>query len=275
MLKKSESDWGGAVAEIAGCIRQRHPLIHHMTNFVVMNDTANATLALGASPVMAHAVEEVAELAGIAGALLLNPGTLNPEWVEAMLVAGKRANEADVPIIYDPVGVGATRLRNETGARFLRELKMAVIRGNSGEIGALAGMGGAVRGVDSLKDVGNPEFVAATLAARQKNVVVITGKRDIVSDGVRVLGIDNGHPMLQNITGSGCMVTTVIAAFCAVEKDFILAAAAGLAYYGLAAEIAGEKSSGPGSFRTALIDALYEMRPEEVKSGVRIVELTA
>ena len=273
MSKKQEDDWGEVVAEIAGRIRKQHPLIHHITNFVVMNDTANATLAVGASPVMAHAVEEVAELAGIAGALVLNPGTLNPAWVEAMLIAGKCANEKGVPIVYDPVGVGATRLRNETGERFLRELRLAVIRGNSGEIGALAGMGGAVRGVDSIEAVTDPEEVAVNLANRQKSVVAITGKRDVVSDGARTLGIDNGHPMLQNITGSGCMVTTIIAAFCAVEKDPLLAAATGLAYYGLAAEIAGAKTSGPGSFRTALIDALYELTPEQIKAGIKIVEL--
>lgn len=266
---------GAAVADIAVRIRQKHPLIHHITNFVVMNDTANATLAVGASPVMAHAAEEVAELAGIAGALLLNPGTLNPEWVDAMLIAGKRANEAGVPIVYDPVGVGATRLRNETGARFLKELRLGVIRGNSGEIGALAGMGGAVRGVDSLEGVSDPEKVASELARRQQSVVVITGKRDIVSDGKRTFGVDNGHPMLQNITGSGCMATTVIAAFCAVEKDFLLAAAAGLAYYGMAAECAGKRSEGPGSFRTALIDAIYQLTPEQVRTGARIIDLKA
>lgn len=266
------NNWGTRVADIAVRIREERPLIHHITNFVVMNDTANATLAVGASPVMAHAAEEVAELAGIAGALVLNPGTLSVEWVEAMLIAGKRAGEAGVPVVYDPVGVGATRLRNETGARFLKELRLAVIRGNSGEIGTLAGMGGAVRGVDSLEGVADPEKVASELARRLQSVVVITGKRDILSDGKRTLGVDNGHPMLQKITGSGCMATTIISAFCAVEKDFLVAAAAGLAYYGMAAERAGKRSEGPGSFRTALIDALYQLTPEQVRTGTRIID---
>ncbi len=272
-MQKKSKDWGSAVAEIAGRIREKHPLIHHITNFVVMNDTANATLAIGASPVMAHAREEVAELAAVAGALVLNPGTLTPGWVEAMLIAGKQANKAGVPIVYDPVGVGATKLRNETGERFLKELELAVIRGNSGEIGALAGMGGSVRGVDSVQGVRDPDAVAARLAADQKSVVVITGRRDVVSDGERTLGVDNGHPMLQNITGSGCMVTTVIAAFCAVEKDFLVAAAAGLSYYGLAAEIAGKRTRGPGSFRTALLDALYQLTQKQIEAGTRIVDL--
>ncbi len=271
--QRAVNDWGERVAEIAGRIREKHPLIHHITNFVVMNDTANATLAVGASPVMAHAREEVAELTAIAGALVLNPGTLNPDWVEAMLIAGRKANRAGVPIVYDPVGVGATKLRNETGAKFMKRLRLAVIRGNSGEIGALSGMGGAVRGVDSVQSVDDPAAVAKSLAARRECVVVITGRRDILSDGKRTLGVDNGHPMLQNITGSGCMVTTVIAAFCAVEKDFLAAAAAGLAYYGLAAELAGRKTKGPGSFRTALLDALYLLTPAQVKKGVRIIEI--
>ncbi|OPY86464.1 MAG: Hydroxyethylthiazole kinase [Syntrophaceae bacterium PtaU1.Bin231] len=273
MPGKSKSRWGAVTAELSARIRQEQPLIHHITNFVVMNDTANATLAVGASPVMAHAKEEVADLAAGAGALVLNPGTLEPAWVEAMLAAGKRANRTGVPIIYDPVGVGATPYRSKTGRQFLKTLRFAVIRGNSGEIGALSGFGGAVRGVDSAAGVDDPEHVTAALAKRARTVAVLTGKRDILSDGLRVLGVDNGHPMLQTITGSGCMVTTVIAAFCAVESDFLAAAAAGLAYYGLAAQIAGRKAKGPGSFRTALLDALYLMTPAQIEAGVRITVL--
>ncbi len=266
-------NWGTITADLAVRIRQQRPLIHHITNYVVMNDTANATLAIGASPVMAHALEEVAELAQIAGALVLNPGTLSTDWVEAMLVAGKQANAVGVPIVYDPVGVGATRLRNETGARFLRELDLAVIRGNAGEIGALSGVGGMVRGVDSAADLEDAQAVVAAFARRQKSVVAITGALDLLSDGQRVVGVDNGHPMLQNITGSGCMVTAVIGAFCAVEEDYLVAAAAALAYYGLAAEVAGGKTKGPGSFRTALLDALYQLTPDQVAQGVRMVSL--
>ena len=154
MAVKTENQWGEITAELAERIRLQHPLIHHITNYVVMNDTANATLALGASPVMAHAREEVAELVSVAGALVLNPGTLSRDWVESMLIAGRRANEIGVPIVYDPVGAGATRLRNETGRSFLDQLRLAVIRGNSGEIGALSGLGGQVRGSTPLKDSG-------------------------------------------------------------------------------------------------------------------------
>lgn len=265
--------FGAVCAELLIRIHDRHPLVHHITNFVVMNDTANLTLALGALPVMAHAREEVAEMVGAAGALVLNPGTLSPEWVEAMLIAGRRANELGIPVIYDPVGVGATRLRNETGERFLSELRLAVVRGNSGEVGALAGAGGRVKGVESVEEVKDPVQVSRNLASKYRTVVAITGKRDILSDGRRSLGVDNGHPMLKTITGSGCMATTAVATFCAVEEDALIAAAAALACYGLAAEFAAERAEGPGTFRAGLLDEVYRLTPEQVESGVRIVEV--
>lgn len=273
MAKSTHNPYGDKFAEILMRIREKHPLIHHMTNFVVMNDTANATLALGALPVMAHAKEEVAEMVSAAGALVLNPGTLTPEWVEAMLIAGKRANELAIPVIYDPVGVGATKLRNETGQRFLDLLKLAAIRGNSGEVGALAGAGGVVKGVESVEGVKDPVKVAQELAAKYNTVVAITGKRDIISDGRRVLGVDNGHPMLKTITGTGCMATTVVAIFCAVESDYMLATTAALACYGLAAERAARRAKAPGSFRSALLDALYRLTPAQVRLGTKVVEV--
>jgi len=203
----------------------------------------------------------------------LNPGTLAADWVTAMLIAGRRANQIGVPIIYDPVGVGATKLRTTTGRRFLKSLRLTVIRGNSGEIGALAGAGGAVRGVDSVTGVAEPIRVAKNLAQRSATVVAITGPRDFVSDGRRELGIDNSHALLQTITGSGCMATTAIAAFCAVTPDPLVATAAALACYGLAAEHAARRARGPGSFRSELLDALYQLTPTQIKTGVRIVEL--
>ena len=272
MAKRNQ--FGAVCAELLTRIHAKHPLIHHITNFVVMNDTANVTLALGALPVMAHATEEVAEMVGAAGALVLNPGTLTPEWVAAMLIAGKRANELGVPIVYDPVGVGATKLRNETGARLLRELRLAVVRGNSGEVGALAGAGGIVKGVESVEGVKDPVQVARDLARRSNTVVAITGKRDIISDGARVLGVDNGHAMLKTITGTGCMATTVVAIFCAVESDYLIASAAALACYGLAAQRAARRAKGPGAFRAALLDALYRLTPAQARTGVRVVEMT-
>jgi hydroxyethylthiazole kinase len=267
------NSFGNIAAELLTRIREKRPLIHHITNFVVMNDTANLTLALGALPVMAHAKEEVAEMVAAAGALVLNPGTLTPEWIDAMLIAGRRANELGIPVVYDPVGVGATKLRNETGQRFLDTLRLAVVRGNSGEIGALAGAGGLVKGVESVEGVKNPVQVARDLAQKYHTVVAITGQRDIISDGQRVLGVDNGHPMLKTITGTGCMATTAVAVFCAVESDHLIAAAAALACYGLAAQYAAIDAKGPGTFRSALLDAVYQLTPTHVEARTQIVEL--
>lgn len=254
-------------------LRQEKPLLHHITNLVVMNDTANVTLHLGALPVMAHAREEVEEMVGLAGALVLNPGTLNPAWVKAMLAAGTAAQARGIPIVLDPVGAGATTLRTETNRQLIQTLRITVVRGNAGEVGALAGAGGEVKGVES---VGGPEDVAGV--ARQAaqswgSVVAITGKRDIVSDGTQVLAVDNGHRWLTTLTGTGCMATTAIAAFVAVEKDALLAAAGALAAFGLAAELAAAHAAGPASFKVALFDQLYHLTPEQLAAGARISAL--
>jgi len=267
------SDINNRIAKALFRIREEKPLIHHITNLVVMNDTANVTLHVGALPVMAHAAEEVAEMTSLAGALVLNPGTLTPSWVESMLIAGRQANQQGIPIVLDPVGAGATRLRTQTNLRLLDELRIAVVRGNSGEIGALSGAGGVVKGVESLEGVADPASVAKGMAQRWGTVVAITGRRDIVSDGERVLGVDNGHEWLKTNTGTGCMATTVIAAFAAVERDYLVAAAGGLACFGLAAELAAEKAQGPASFKVALFDQIYNLTPDELAKGARVVEL--
>jgi hydroxyethylthiazole kinase len=264
---------GAGAAELLVRVRERHPLIHHITNWVVMNDTANASLALGALPVMSHAKEEVAEMVGAADALILNPGTLYPELVEAMLMAGAQAKERGVPVIYDPVGVGATRYRNDTAERIMAHVRPDVVRGNSGEVGALAGAGGVVKGVESIEGVADPARVAKDLARSKSTVVAITGRRDFISDGTRVWGVDNGHEMLKTVTGTGCMATTITGIFCAVEPDRLTATAAALACYGLAAENAARGARGPGSFRVALIDCLYNLTPDQVTKGARFVTL--
>lgn len=260
-------DLGETIADMLRRIRQQKPLLHHITNFVVMNDTANVTLHIGALPVMAHAKEEVAEMVSMAGALVLNPGTLTPEWVESMLVAGRRANELDVPIVLDPVGAGATTLRTESNLRLLEELEITILRGNSGEIGALGGMGGVVKGVETVEEVEDPVEVASTMARKYGLTIAITGKRDIISDGKRVMAVDNGHAMLKTITGTGCMATTMIAAFAAVERDYLLAATGGLVCYGLAAERAAARCEGPASFKTALLDEIYNLNTQVIQKG--------
>ncbi len=263
------NELGEAIGGMLERIRQRKPLLHHITNFVVMNDTANVTLHIGALPVMAHAKEEVADMVAAAGALVLNPGTLTPQWVESMLIAGRRANELGIPIVLDPVGAGATPLRTESNQRLLQELRIAVVRGNSGEIGALTGLGGVVKGVETVVEVEEPIEVARALAQKYGLTVAITGPRDIISDGKRAIAVDNGHPMLKTITGTGCMATTMIAAFCAVEEDRLLAATGGLVSFGLAAELAAPQAKGPGSFKVALFDAIYSLTKEQVCEGAK------
>jgi len=254
-------------------VRVERPLIHHLTNPVVMNDTANLTLLIGALPVMARAREEVADMVNSAGALVLNLGVADPELIETMLVAGRRANERGIPVLLDPVGAGATPYRTAIGLRLLRELKVALVRGNAGEVGTLSGAGGAVKGVESI--AGPPDPAAAGDAARRwATVVAVTGERDIIADGERTLAVDNGHPWLTRVAGTGCMATSVAAAFAAVEPDPLIAAAAGLAGFGLAAEVAAREATGPASFKVALFDAVYGLTPEQLEAGARAAWLT-
>ena len=267
------NNFGKKAAEIFERIKTNKPLLHHITNFVVMNDTANLTLHVGALPVMAHAHEEMEEMVAYAGALVLNPGTLNKEWVQSMKIAGKKANKLKIPIVLDPVGAGATTYRTNTNLHFLKNLKIAVLRGNSGEIGALAGAGGKVKGVESIEGIKDPEKVAAHLAKKYKTVVAITGKRDVISNGKDLYYVDNGDAWLSTITGTGCMSTTMVGAFCAVEKDFALAAAAALGVFGLAGEIAAKGVKGPASFKVALLDAIYNMTPKQIASRAKINKL--
>lgn len=261
------------IADALSRIRVRKPLIHHITNLVVMNDTANLTLHLGALPIMAHAADEVAEITQAASALVLNLGTLTPAQVESMLIAGRKANELGIPIVLDPVGAGASQLRTQAGLELLNHLRIAIVRGNSAEIGALGGVGGRVRGVESVEGVPDPITVAQTMAQTWGSVVAITGKQDVVSDGRRVIGVNNGHSWLTTVTGTGCMATTAIAAFAAVEPDFLVAAVGGLASFGLAAERAAAEAHGPATFKIALLDQVYHLTPEQLATGARIVVL--
>jgi len=248
-------------------IRERKPLIHHITNMVVMNDTANITLAIGALPVMAHAIEEVEEMVGLAGALVLNIGTLSPPQVEAMLRAGKQANAKGIPIILDPVGAGATRLRTQTALRLLSELQIAVLRGNASEVGALIGVAGETRGVEAISVSGDPESIVRNAVRELGCVVAITGACDLVADATRLARVNNGHPLLATITGSGCMATSLIGAFLAVAPDPLEAAVGGLVAMGLAGEMAAPRSGGPGTFRSHLLDAVAALDEAAMSQG--------
>jgi hydroxyethylthiazole kinase len=250
-------------------IRQKKPLIHNITNFVVMNFTANVLLAMGASPVMAHAREEVEDMVSLAGALVLNIGTLTPVWVEAMMAAGRAANKLKVPVILDPVGSGATRLRTESARRILGELSLAVVRGNASEILSLADAGSKTKGVDSIHGVDEAAETAAVLARELGTTLAITGPVDLVTDGSRTVRVANGHPLLGMVTGTGCAATAVIGAFLAVDDDPVAAAAAGLAFFGLAGEMAAERAKAPGGFQTALLDALYLLDEDRLRAESR------
>jgi len=257
--------------ESLALIRERKPLVHQITNYVVMNETANATLALGALPVMAHAREEVEEMVALAGALALNIGTLSEHWVDAMLAAGRAANERGVPIVLDPVGAGATRYRTETSKRLLDELDVAVLRGNAGEVATLVGVEAEVRGVESIGAGGDPEELAREAARSLGVVAAVTGPTDHVSDGERTLAVSNGHELLGSVTGTGCMSTAMVGCFLAVRPETPLEAAAeALATFGVAAEDAAEGARGPGSFHAGLYDALAALDPDALGVRVRI-----
>jgi hydroxyethylthiazole kinase len=252
-------------------IRESKPLVHQITNYVVMNETANATLALGALPVMAHAIEEVEEMASAADALVLNIGTLSRAWIEAMLLAAKAANRAGVPVVLDPVGAGATRLRTETAKRILEEAEISVVRGNAAEVASLAGRQAEIRGVESLGTSESGAELAKAAAGELGCVVAVTGPVDHVSDGERVVAVANGHELLGTVTGTGCMSTAITGCFLAVAPDRPLEAAAeALVAFGVAGEDAAIGAKGPGSFHVALYDALYNLDPATLDSRARV-----
>ncbi|MFA5206834.1 MAG: hydroxyethylthiazole kinase [Lentisphaeria bacterium] len=251
-------------------LRRRKPLIHNITNFVVMNGTANVILAAGASPVMAHAAEEVEEMAAVAGAVVLNIGTLWPGLVDACVKAGKRANVCGVPVVFDPVGAGATTLRTEAVKRILGEVRVSILRCNAAEAFAAAGRPAAIRGVDSLADEADLGGAAREIARQLGVTVAITGRTDVITDGTAAWQCRNGHPLLQAVTGTGCAATAMVGCFAAVQPDPVLAAAEALGYYGLCGELAAPGAAGPGSFETALRDRLYSITRQELLAGLRL-----
>lgn len=259
--------------ELLSKVRSTTPLLHHITNFVVMNDNANMALHIGASPVMAHAPNEMEEMASIAGVLVINIGTLSDEWVRSMEIAAETAGNRGIPIILDPVGAGASGIRTEVSLRLLEKYDISVLKGNLGEISVLAGLEGKVRGVDSISGA-DPVEAAKTAADIFGLPVAITGKEDVVSDGKRALVVSNGHRWLSTITGSGCSASTVVGAFLAIERQHTIATACALACYGVAAEIAAETHpKGPASFKTAFFDAVYNLTPEMVEKRAKIREV--
>ena len=279
------------VAQALENVRAQCPLIHNITNYVTVNDVANIVLAVGASPIMADDIAEAGDIASIAGALVLNIGTLNARTVESMVEAGKRANQAGVPVVLDPVGAGASALRNETTARLLEEIKLTVLRGNLSEISFIAGEQSNTKGVDAgAADAGNDAVAIAKKVAKQLGCVVgITGQVDVVSDGTRVAKIENGVKMLGKVTGTGCMTSALVGSYCGANRDAFTAAVAGIATMGMAGEIAFEMVlqkekdhakdkkayivPGTGRFHIGIIDAVSRMDDETVKAWARLYEV--
>jgi hydroxyethylthiazole kinase len=263
-----------AAGETLRVMRERKPLVHQITNYVVMNETANATLALGALPVMAHATEEVEEMAGIASSLVINIGTLSRHWVDAMLLAGRAAAARRIPVVLDPVGAGATEYRTATARRILDLVDVTVLRGNAGEVATLVGAQAEVRGVESIGAGVEPAELARAAARRLGVVASVTGPVDHVSDGERVLAVSNGHELLATVTGTGCMSSALTGCFLAAKPaEPLEAAAEALAAFGVAAEDAALGVSGPGTFHARLYDALYALDPSTLDGRTRIEEL--
>lgn len=249
-----------AVAEV----RAESPLVHNITNFVVMNNTANALLAIGASPVMAHALDEVADMTKIASSLVLNIGTLENAWVESMLVAGKTAAAFQKPVVFDPVGAGATPFRLSVCSRILSEVGPSIIRGNASEIMALAKAGTRTKGVDSTASSDEALSLATALAKETRSTVVVSGAVDVVTDGERLERIPYGHPLMGRVTGMGCTATAILGAFAAVIPDMFLAASCGMAVMGIAGEIAGKTARGTGSMQVEFLDALTRLSDADI-----------
>lgn len=254
-------------------VREMNPLVHNITNIVVANFSANGLLALGASPFMADAHEEVADIAAMAGAVVLNIGTLNDYAINAMVLAGKSANLHKVPLVLDPVGAGATAYRSEVTQKLVREMQITVLRGNVAEVANVAGDSWASKGVDAGEGDGDIIALAQKAALKLGCTVIITGKEDVITDGTRTRIVGNGHPILTKVTGTGCLLSAVVGAFLAVSGgDWLEASAEALSFYGVAAEIAAEAAAlqGPGSFQTAFLNQLALVTPEVLAERSRI-----
>lgn len=251
-------------------VRDQKPVVHHLTNWVTIYDCANIVKVFGASPVMAHAKEEVADMASIASAVVLNIGTLTTDFVEAMLLASTAANRKGIPVVLDVCGAGATKFRDEKCFEILDKTKVDIIKGNSSEIARIAGENVQTKGVDAASVDKNLQEVAAGLAKERSCTVIITGAEDIVADGKMIMRIKNGHPMMANIVGTGCMATSVVGTFAAVEKDLAAASVAGLVCYEVAAEIAAKEAKGPGSFKERLFDAVFNLNADTVNRMQKI-----
>ncbi|WP_129598094.1 hydroxyethylthiazole kinase [Anaerophilus nitritogenes] len=258
-------------------IRKKTPLIHNITNYVTVNDCANAILAIGASPIMADDASEVEEIVSIASALVINIGTLNERTIESMIIAGKKANKLHIPVIVDPVGAGASSLRNKTTREILSQVKIDVLRGNLSEISFVAGLSVSTKGVDTAKEdqKNDATDIAKIVADKLSCVVGITGEVDTISDGVRVAKIANGNKLMTQVTGTGCMTSAIVGSFCGITTDYYTATVTGITAMGISGDIAFEKTGavGTGSFHIGIIDALSNMNSDCFSERAKIDEI--
>jgi hydroxyethylthiazole kinase len=253
-------------------IREKKPLIHHITNWVTIYDCANITRAWGALPVMAYAPEECTDMTAISSALVLNIGTLTSEIIDAMILSTSVANEKKIPVILDVVGVGATKFRDDMAEKILDFVYIDIIKGNYSEIAKLAGEDTETKGVETTSINADPVKVAKGLAKSKSSIVVMTGKEDIISDGKKIYIIRNGHEQMGSIVGTGCMAGSIIGVFASVNSNYCDASKDALCYFGVAGELAAEKSNGPGSFSVNLYDEVFNLSDEKVKNMMNFEE---
>lgn len=262
------------VAKLLEGLRKKAPLVHNITNYVTVNDCANAVLAIGGSPIMADDIGEVADITSISSSLVINIGTLNKNTIPSILEAGRKANELGIPVVFDPVGAGASLLRNNTTKEIIEQIRVSIIRGNLSEISFVAGLEVFTKGVDSSDaDSKNDAVAVAKSVAKKLNcVVAITGAIDIVTDGETLVKISNGHKMLSKVTGTGCMTTALVGSFAGATKDYLTATVAGVASMGISGETSYEKCGklGTGSFHIALIDALSKLNSETIADKISL-----
>lgn len=251
-------------------IRNQAPVIHNITNYVVMNNTANALLAIGASPVMAHAEEEMAEMVNIASALVINIGTLSKKWIKAMFKAASKARKTGIPFIFDPVGAGATSYRTKTARDLMADEPPTVIRGNASEIMALYDDQSKTKGVDSATTSDRAIDIARKLSDLHGCVVCISGETDYIVDQAEIIKIKNGHPMMPKVTGLGCTASALCGAFAAVEKSAFEATAQAMAVMGIAGELAAESAKGPGSLQMHFLDVLYRISEDDIAGRLKV-----
>lgn len=257
-------------------VRKNKPLVHHITNYVTVNDCANVCLAIGGSPIMADSIDEAGDIASISSSVVINMGTLNKRTIESMIAAGVKANECGIPVVFDPVGAGASAFRNETALLFLNKVKCGIIRGNLSEIRFLTENHTGTKGVDvSDEDIdSDAEETVIRCAKKMGCVIACTGKIDVISDGKRTVLINNGHEMLSDITGTGCMCTTLVGTFGGSSDDMLVSAVGGVLSMGIAGELAFEKSGykGLGSFRVSITDEISKLNGDSLKGRANLDE---